>query len=202
MLGRLRVLNNHSWRIVAIEFFQTRTEVRLALDLECSWVTEESWNESAMPQMLHASNNRRPRRKTWLKPSARAEMEPCVWPVLIRGAVCVARSKRSRVARLSSPQATSTGWKSPGLRGWFISTSWNWILRHAYFIYLFFLVEIAGPIALVMTRRLADREMMDTGVCTLWLRWPCRSKGFLSWFSSKGRAYQSVSLLNSLTRTC
>lgn len=52
---KVQVLTNQSWYIVAIDFSQIETEVRLALDLECLWVwgiLKWIFAQPAMFQML------------------------------------------------------------------------------------------------------------------------------------------------------
>lgn len=131
----------------------------------------------------------------------RNEMEPFAWPVLIGGAVCVAQSTLSLYFwSLQTAQAKV----APSLRGWLIYTCYDRFLENYHFIHLFIYFSCSGSRGWNHINNGAEVSWPwddGHGVGALWLWRLRRIKIFLSWFISKVRANQSVSLLNSWTNT-
>lgn len=109
------------------------------------------------------------------------EMEPFAWPVLIGvGAVCYTQSTQSRSSSLITPGLPAQAEIVLAFEDDSFQPPETFRML-ILFIYIFALdreVEITEPIAWIMAWRSADREMMDTGACALWLWWLRQNKWF------------------------
>lgn len=205
---RVRVLTNHSWRIEAIDFFQARTEVCLALDLQPSWVRGgiTKWGCDA-PDVAGLQQSPSTPRGLALARQRVACSRPGYAALRMTRA-----KKRSSTCRAVKTITCSSAFITPGYQHR-LKEFWPSRMTHFHLLkpdpstclfYVIFSRDWDHGTDCISNDAAVGWPWDDWhgGLYPLAMMTGVEISDFFSWFSSKGGPYQSVSLLNSSARTC